>query len=177
MHLHPIVAWFLALLILVILGNTLPTRHALAGLLFAISQACLLSDMLPFPLPRKVEPLWGLALALATLVLVNLRAAPARPGVAPLDRIWLDFRNGYGAVWGLRVAERVNATAEANNWNVRLTWQGFTEGNKPATWQNPAKTAEVQRSFIALLRRFVSASWIERRLGGPSVGTESEQPN
>lgn len=87
----------------------------------------------------------------------------------PLDRVWLDFRDAYGLLWGLRVAERFNASARQLNWGRQLRWRGFADDpHTPAvapSAQTAAETAAlVRQNFEVLLRRFVSSEWIESRM-------------
>lgn len=94
-----------------------------------------------------------------TLMAVGLpRGAAAR---SPLDRVWLDFRDAFGVAWGLRVAERLNASAAMYSWPVTLTWQGF-RGRQEGTSDIPP--AAVEEGLRGLLRRFVSPEWIDSRL-------------
>ncbi len=81
-----------------------------------------------------------------------------------LDRVWLDFRDAFGAVWGLRVMERMNASAAMLGWPVTLSWQGFL-ANEPGAG-NVETPQIVEDSLRTLLRRFVSPAWIDERLAG-----------
>ena len=55
--------------------------------------------------------------------------ARSSAAIEPLEQLWSDFCDQFGVVWGLRVAERINATAAQNGWNVRLTWHGLTQSD------------------------------------------------
>jgi hypothetical protein len=84
-----------------------------------------------------------------------------------LDRLWRQFRDLCGAAWSLRVAERVNASAKIAGLPVTLGWTGFithdgkTIDSLPVEMQN-----SITENLCSLLRRFVSRSWIDRRLNG-----------
>jgi hypothetical protein len=92
--------------------------------------------------------------------------------------VWLDFRDAFGVVWALRVADRFNATAQICGWPVRLGWHGLNvdrglgEANQSAQSDanstSPAALAgeigqQMQSTLATLLRRFVSPEWIEQR--------------
>ena len=152
--LDPVRSWFLNILVLMVALNYLPTRFAVSSLLFTAAQVCLLMDFLPLTVP--------LALCVGAILLVALKRAPLRT-VPPLDRLWLDFRDAFGAVWALRIQQRVNQSAEMYDWKLRLDWRGFTplEGNKIP----PSTEKAVRDNLNNLLRRFVSPQWIAERLG------------
>ena len=65
-------------------------------------------------------------LALAVAILWADRQAQ-RPTVArhPLDRLWFDFRDTFGIVWGRRILERLQMRAESERWPMRLTDDGW----------------------------------------------------
>jgi hypothetical protein len=42
-----------------------------------------------------------------------------------MARAWIDFRDAYGAVWGVRVAERLNVAARRHGWPVLFAWRGL----------------------------------------------------
>jgi hypothetical protein len=162
-QLHGAWSWFLLALCLVGVGNYLATRHAPAALLLAAGQWLLLHPHLP--LPGETFDRARVAAGLALLTLATLAVAAGWPrgmtARSGLDRVWLDFRDSYGTVWGLRVRERVNATAQLCGWNARLQWHGF---DRPEPWP-AAEKQEVERVLRRLLRRFVSRPWIDRRIG------------
>lgn len=181
LQLHASWQWFLLAFILAGPANYLPTRYWLTSLLVAAGQALLLADHLP--LPALVDPAWRQALAVGLLCLAPICAAlwpRGAPAAGPLDRVWLDFRNAFGAWWSLRVRERFNAAAEQSGWPARLTWFGLasTTGASPDARAGQA-TEAVQISLRGLLRRFVSEAWIVQRLAPSerrSAGAEHCDP-
>lgn len=168
---HAAWRWFLAILMAAGLLNYLPTRFWLAGLLAFAGQLLLLADYLPrLPLVAS-HPLLGLAsLAAATAAAAYWAWRRRRTVVEPLDRLWLDFRDLFGLLWSLRVAERLNASASLYGWNIHLGWTGFqmAEGHQANAVVSPATPPEVPEAVLkalqALLWRFVDADWIAARL-------------
>ncbi|MEX0677768.1 MAG: hypothetical protein WD063_11875 [Pirellulales bacterium] len=163
-EIHPARCWFLAVLMAVGAANGLGTRYWPSSLLYCGGQLALVA---PFISAQAVQ---GASLArlagMSALVLAWLLIAaelPRRRAAAwPLDRAWLDFRDGFGAVWALRVAERMNASASMYDWPLTLTWRGFVARPSGATAGVPST---VEESLRTLLRRFVSPDWIDARLG------------
>lgn len=170
-------AWFLVALILMGLLNYLPTRFALSALLAASSQLVAFAPWLQL---TKTPPNSGhviLALGLADLAigLAAIGVLPRRRGLAGRDRVWVDFRDAFGTLWGLRVAERVNAASTANDWGLHLGWGGFRSSvstNSQDTAPDRARATgpskidrQLDQVLKNLLRRFVSPSWIDTRLG------------
>ncbi|HEY1785865.1 MAG TPA: hypothetical protein VGG30_09965 [Pirellulales bacterium] len=153
--LHTARRWFLLVLLVPGVINYLPTRHWLAALLFAAGQAMLLAPYLPGGnLADDDSPLPAVVLIVAAMAVAQLPGR-ARPTEDPLDCLWRRFCNWYGLVWGLRVAERFNAAAAANNWPVRLTWQGFRSpaGNAPPALSDAERKA-IADNLASWLRRF-----------------------
>lgn len=160
-------AWLLWVLILMGLINYLPTGNRLAALLVALGQVILFASHLP--LLRGVVLIANLPAAPSlALFLFAIAAAVLRPGskvevqeakVDAFDRLWLDFRNSFGLLWGLRLQERVNAASSAAKWDVELQWHGFPAKGVPAKHREA-----VRQAMTGLLRRFVSHEWIAARL-------------
>jgi hypothetical protein len=155
--------WFLAVLIVVGWANYAATRFWPSSFLLAAGQWSLLSAHLPWPAdePPAIRPIWGVALAVAAAAWVAADVPRARNRSDPINGLWLDFRDTLGSLWCLRVAERFNATARAQDWPLRLTWRGveWTVAEPDA-----ASVAAAKRSLRMLLRRFVSPRWISQRL-------------
>ena len=170
LELHAAWSWFLLSLVVIGLLNTLPTRYWLLSLLFAGGQCALLADHLPMfaSLTTAAYPRTGLALIVAAAVGWSATFPPqcrVRPSV---DRVWLDFRDFYGAFWAVQLLERFNTSAGALDWEARLNWHGL-EMNDPAVSPeslSPEVRAAMHKSLAALLRRFVSPEWLAVRLEG-----------
>lgn len=159
---HVAQEWFLAILLLMTGVNYLPTRFAIASLLISVAQFLLLQTFLPFSSITPQAELKSLVLCFGALVFVIVRSPRRRMAREPLDRLWLDFRDAFGAVWGLRVQQRVNQSAAMYGWKLRLDWHSFT----PLEGQTipPEIRKSLQDNLANLLRRFVSPAWIAERL-------------
>ncbi|HVC99068.1 MAG TPA: hypothetical protein VND64_35715 [Pirellulales bacterium] len=196
----PHAAWRLLLAILLSsqLANHLPTSVWPAAFLAGLAQLGWLAGYLPGVAnrPSGTWPLAGLALATAAIWLVR-RPVPRgwirknsgrrRLPCRPIDRLWLEFRDSFGALWALRVAERFNASAELYGWPARLWWGGMREaeverekgkrgrgdeGNESPVESEADVAAAMRQNLRTLLWRFVSPEWIAQRLGDqdPSPG-------
>lgn len=164
LHVSPAWQWLMVVLLAIEAMNHLPTRYWPSTLLTLIGQVFLLGEYLPAsPLPFAA---WhmpaGLMALVAALALVAFGIPRLSSSVTGLDRVWIDFRNSFGAAWGLRILQRLQETARTCQWDVQCTWQGFytLQGTKPLT----AETSEqVEQALANLLWRFVSPEWIEER--------------
>jgi hypothetical protein len=158
-------AWQLLLAALIAMGllNYLPTRFALAAVLFAIGQSLLLGRYLvSINANDQGWRIVGLALILAAaaaaIVIARWRIGAGADGgesssIARSNARWFVFRDGWGAFWGLRVMQRVNQTAELSGWPVRLEWwDGFAPVNDET--RDPQMAAQIQQTLDSLLRRF-----------------------
>jgi hypothetical protein len=178
----PPAAWRWLMLAMVAMGvaNYALTRFGVAAFLIGGAQALLLGAAIPgSPLTAGASgalaalALVGLAVVWATL-LVRRRAAD----LAPWNAAWYDFRDYFGAVWALRLADRINTTARQQGWPVRVDWYGFhaplESPDRAASDEATSDVAEVLKIDAALrgevfvltkmlLRRFVSTAWIARR--------------
>ena len=173
LRLHAARQWFLAVLIVVGLLNGLPTRQGWSSLLSAAGQVTLLIGHLPLVavawrtggVSTPAQGLVGLGLWVAALVLLGWDLPRRKHVASPLDRLWLEFRDLFGVVWSLRVAERVNAASQMYCWGVRLEWSGLHvadagSGHRPLS---PDVEEAVFKLMRTLLRRFVSPEWIAAR--------------
>ena len=159
-------AWMLWALILMGLVNYLPTGNRLAALLVAVGQVILFAASAAAAWRRISHEFAGWTEL--GVVSVCHRRGRARTGSSPLrgqkeidpfDRLWLDFRDSFGLLWGLRLQERVNAASTAAKWDVELQWHGFPAKGVPAKHREAMRQA-----MTGLLRRFVSHEWIAARL-------------
>ncbi len=172
MTVHPIWSWSLVVLVVVGMSNYLPTRFALAAVVAATGQTVLVWRELPWgdvsTAHGAIDWLPTIALALFATATVIANISPAGRSLAkrqPLELLWRDFCDQFGVVWGLRVAERVNSTAAQNHWDMRLRWDCLTRADgSPLESTSTTEMERLQQALLPLLRRFVSADWIERRL-------------
>jgi hypothetical protein len=143
---------FVAGTLAVIVLNYLPTRLGPAALLLALGCAA------AFVTVADAESWMGhirqllvaghTLLAAAAWLAYQMRRCPVR---SEFDRLWLDFRDRFGLLWGQRMREQFNRAAANAGWPVVLRWQGLrtADGVPP-----PEATVAVLR---ALLKRF----WME----------------
>ncbi|MCA9174572.1 MAG: hypothetical protein KDB14_08800 [Planctomycetales bacterium] len=167
LEVHDSRAWFLLGLLLVNATHFVTTRFLPAGALLAAGQFLLLGRHLPWGLLRE----WSPATAFAALTLaqccfagavVVAWAIPAASGTER-DRRWRSFRDRYGMLWALRVAQRVNEVAAANQWPLSLEWDGFHDREGAPLAELPVEVErELDVCLRNLLRRFVSPVWLER---------------
>jgi hypothetical protein len=166
-EMHPARFWFLTLLAGTGALNGTATRFWLSSWLVGVGQMALVMPYFAATqdwLSESSGPQLGLA---AIVIAWGFQAAglPRGRAAAGLDRVWLDFRDAFGVVWGLRVAERVNATAAMVGWPATLGWRGFRGPDGLSDGVSEMTPAVVEEVFRGLLRRFVSPEWIDERLG------------
>jgi len=188
---------FLAVLIAIGFFNTILTKYWLAGILVTAGQIFALGDVLPglsswFGAASMQQLSAGsqrssITLALFVLAIWSVHLVSARSQssqhidpqlptgsrrIAEMNQLWFDFRDAFGTIWALRIAERVNANAARYDWGIVLRWGGFEpqsleaeENKSPDLSQLPAETIDaLESSTRVLLRRFVSPEWIDARL-------------
>ncbi len=172
--------WFLLVLLLVGLANYVATRYWPSSLLFAIGQSIVLGEHLPWPVSNLAgaSKVTGLVALVAAGLLVAFQFPRRRRRTDPVDRLWIDFRDLFGSMWSLRIAQRFNASAVMYQWPAHITWRGLSARSPRAATadhvepaddgpSNDAATHEAMcRNLRTLLRRFVSPEWIAGRLSG-----------
>jgi hypothetical protein len=158
---------FYGMLVLAGVTNFLPTRYGLAALALG---AGLVVEFLGlthtgWTAESRAEVwsgvAWSLSLCWWLAEWSNRRPSPGR---TPLERVWLSFRNHWGVVWGLRIQERFNRSAELARWPARLTWFGLTPAS-PAATEAPAELPEAAEATLrGLIRRFVPPERVDALL-------------
>lgn len=155
-------SWFLVVLTFVGLCNNLPNRFWPAVLLLVCAQTLLLYPHLPIStdlLDLNHSVLWALFLMPGALLL-HVLGWPAKRTCSEADRLWFDFRDHYGALWALRLAQRVNEDQQHSA--TILGWSGFrsqaSERGRKVDLNDPSV-----RQFRSLLTRFVSSQWLAHR--------------
>jgi hypothetical protein len=191
--------WFYAVLLLLSAVNYLPTRFAPASLLATAGQTLLVWPYLPMVSAAAGHAMLGITLLCAAVCLARVaayfrfRKQQGWRGDAALltgwTRVWIDFRDAYGLMWGARVMERIESLLQSPNAAAWLQWDGFhfpslernqtgsedsaPSGNAAAITANQQEAssrnaiAAVEPGIRNLLRRFVSNDWIDQRLSAP----------
>lgn len=160
--------WLLCGELLYVALNYLPTRFGLAALVTAIGQSLLIATAWPV-YPMEGGPIFamvGSACLTTGLALACWDPWQVERTAHAADRRWLEFRDAYGLVWGMRVAERVNQSAERFAWDLRLEWDGFHRAAEDESEQEREGQAvsdqaweEADLGLRALLKRFVGKDW------------------
>jgi hypothetical protein len=158
-RLHLDAPWTLFYAILVVMGvtNYLPTRFAIAaltlGATFVLEYLAL--TRLDWAAGRRAViwlwVAWSMAVGVWLARLSERRTPASR---SECERLWFWFRDHWGVVWGLRIAERFNRTAGLANWPVRLTWFGLEALSGLSPGEPPELPAEALPTLRSLLRRF-----------------------
>jgi hypothetical protein len=143
-------AGFLAAALVIGLVNYLPTRLGLGAL--ALLAACLLEL-------RRIDeemPEWERALSLGLAGtapwLAWLGWRIGRANGSEVDRMWRDFRDRFGVVWGQRLREQFNHAAEHAGLKVELRWPGLRRLDGSAVPEN--EQAASLDLLTALMKRF-----------------------
>ncbi len=179
-------AWriLLGTLILVGVTNHLPTRFGWAALLYGIGQWQLVDvGFLPSVTQGREVPWLPLGCLLTSAMGPWLQATLWPRRSLGWNRVWSDFRDAFGCVWALRVAERMNQAASQTELPIRFHWQGVAKLESSPTTQDdstiaesghsptqiaapfdPQELGELEVTMRQLLRRFVSAEWIDARM-------------
>ncbi|MBX9792173.1 MAG: hypothetical protein K2Y37_24895 [Pirellulales bacterium] len=170
--LHAARRWFLAILVAITLVTGLPTRRWLATLLLVAGHVVLLGAHLPgMSQAAATLGMWRSPIGITLFAMALLAAAHPYPrrrtALAPWDRTWLDFRDSFGTLWGLRVIERFNDVARRSGWPVRLTWSGF-EFEQEVQGE---LILQMRAAMASLLWRFVSDDWLQRRWPNADANT------
>lgn len=162
-------SWFMLILIGLGITNSLPTRFWLPAILFGSGQLLMLATALPF-VREFVDTSWTITgfscCAAAGIVAATLACGKGKAN-GSLDAVWSDFRDAFGLLWGLRVAEQINIAARSSNWPLTLRWRGFIDQRgETVDWSSlPEETRKSMRQVMEnLLRRFVSQEWIAARM-------------
>lgn len=149
LRLQPAHLLFLAATLAVPLLNYLPTRFAPAVLLFGAACGIELAALARTELPGWLADAGGVAAALSPWVALAVSRRAKTPLSEP-DRLWLEFRDRFGGLWGLRQQDQFNRAAANAGWPVALSWTGLrrSEGG------NPPEEAELLEMLRAVLKRF-----------------------
>jgi hypothetical protein len=158
------VEWFRAVLVGGVLAvgvlNYLPTRLGSAAVVMALGSTLALLRLTSV---EKVVQGFDLDGSLGCLI-VSL--APwvgfagirkRRAEVSEFDRVWRDFRDRFGLVWGQRLREQFNRSATHAGWPVHLTWQGLRR-RSGTTALGHVSESDLLATLGALMKRFGSAS-------------------
>ncbi len=162
-------SWFMLILIALGMVNFLPTRFWFPAILFGSGQMLMLANSLPVVRDSvdSSPTMTGFSCCSAACILAGLLVNRRSTSSGSLDRVWTDFRNAFGLLWGLRVAEQINFAARTSKWPLTLRWRGFVDadGGRIDLDSLPNETQQpLLQAMQNLLRRFVSSNWIASRM-------------
>jgi hypothetical protein len=163
-------SWFMLILIGLGIANFLATRFWFPAILFGGGQVLMLADSLPVirELVDTSPTIAGFSCCAVACIVALQLARRGSHAVGSLNIVWRDYRDAFGLLWGLRVAEQVNIAARTSDWPLTLRWQGFVdERGETLDWNSLSdETRQALHQIIQnLLRRFVSSEWIAVRMG------------
>jgi hypothetical protein len=146
---------FLTVLLGVTVVNYLPTRLAFGAVLLGVGCALELHRLLSGWADTPVE-LWGLPFSAWCVGLAPgaawLGLRVRRRAETPVDRLWREFRDSFGLVWGLRLQEQFNRAAANVGLNAELSWWGLRSSNGARPEAGPGSAA--YETLVALMKRF-----------------------
>lgn len=150
-------------------GNYIGTRYTFAAMFYAAANG-LIALSSSAVCPGWLADRWWVRLIatgcmVVAILLAHREASLARQGQLGFDKLWLDFFDQFGVVWGRRIQDRVNFIAVKEGWPAQLHLHGF-EWKADA---DPGTNARIEHTFRWLLRRFVDPPWIDARLGQKST--------
>ncbi|QDT53616.1 hypothetical protein Pan44_16390 [Caulifigura coniformis] len=147
-------------------GNFLGTRFVLIALMTMIAEILLIVSLGKDPGGANAAAYRVIAVALVMLPIASaiMNVRPRAIGPRTWNDVWNDFRDRFGIVWANRLADRVNAEARKENWDVRLQPQGFVSTTPGAAVNFSAHWRQIDHTLRWLLRRFVDDEWINCRV-------------
>lgn len=153
-------------------GNYFGTRYTFGAMLYTVANGIIALSSSAV-CPAWLSDRWWVRL-LATgcmvvaIVLSGREATLGDKGLPGFDKLWLNFFDQFGVVWGRRIQDRVNFIAAKEGWPARLQLHGFQWSGDA----DPATNARIEHTLRWLLRRFVDPEWIDIRLGQKSSATQ-----
>jgi hypothetical protein len=136
--------------------NYLPTRFAAVALLLLLGCGLELAALVLIPQwDKQALPYLEIGyLPLASVPWVAFWCVGGdRPAASEFDRLWLDFRNRFGFVWGQRLRDQFNRSAGHAGWPAVLRWQGLRLSPGARLPDQDVQSAMVG-TLRALMKRF-----------------------
>jgi len=178
LEIHDARSFFLLVLTGVCLANHLPTRFWLPAILLTAAQVVALQPHLPLLSHWdrwSAAPLVSLVCGGAAILLTAWRL-PALGVYQPdeqhggVNQLWRNFRDCYGALWSVRILQRMEIVAQQQNWPITLMWTGFI--NRDDLHPVEPQQARVQLALFNLLRRFLNTPQLRA-----STTTDNTEPD
>jgi hypothetical protein len=168
LNLEPPALMGVVVVLLMVLGNYFGTRLTLPAVMYCSAIAFALttcSESVPAPVssPLLVRAFSGFLISFA-LLLAGSRMKTASLTRDGYEGLWLDFRDWFGILWTRRVMERLNQTAETEQWSARLSLDGLVWNDSVTEPERQETQEKMDRAFRWIFRRFVDEKWIDERL-------------
>jgi len=161
-------------------GNYLGTRYGMAALCYGLAVLAVIAPVtVLFPAQKRAEEAAATPQGIFLLATVLLgvsgtlawRAARTPPGgTRGTTRLWSDFREAFGVVWGKRLQDRLNQEAVRENWGGVVGFAGleWPEASVATAEDRLQVEKRFEHHLLWLLRRFVDRSWIDERTDLPA---------
>lgn len=165
-------------------GNYCGTRFTLTALMLSASLLGIAissyQDAAVWGVHRSTIRTWCTVGTVLSIIAIDFsRRAPVS---TRFDRLWFDFFDAFGIVWGRRIQDRVNFFLKSEGIPVLLQRDGFHWSDKsnrefasntkdvtPEAVGASLEDSRIEHILRWLLRRFVDPTWIEQRLGPTST--------
>lgn len=149
---------FLGATLAIGLLNYLPTRFALAVLVFGIGCTTefltLVGEEVDTSRMAEMIVAGRCLLAISPWIALACSYRGSKP-LPEFDRIWLSFRDRFGLLWGQRMREQFNRSAANAGWPVQLLWRGLRKLPEAENRDLPVDDIkEMVSTLRALLKRF-----------------------
>jgi len=150
-------------------GNYLGTGHSLSALLTVVGLGALAFSLGNSPQPEQsIQPIFSTIAIVVAGHVCWLRKSRPPETTAGWDRVWWEFQESFGIVWAKRAMDRINHSAQTENWPAHWDIEGLVWHPDASTEQKVETRHRIDHTLRWLLRRFVDSEWIEQRLNEPA---------
>lgn len=146
------------------MGNYVGTRFTILACLTLLAELILIVSLGPRSASDQVSWFRAMAATIQVCGAVMSGFSISMQNGTGWNGLWQDFRDAFGIVWANRIAGRINAEAEKENWTVRLHSDRFVSATPDSPPSLTRDGDQINQTMRWLLRRFVDDEWINARV-------------